>query len=356
MERNEGIQWLVIFGIYAWMIVSDIIFVGQPIIVPGMSKIASMVAMFAFLFGMEWYSQVQASKYLHVKAIIRSAFSLNKTKHFFVNREAIAKDVPDPLQAGWKVTELPLGVKVKLDGYGEGIEKVRFQHLGRFYERMIPTKGKCNYKGNIVDHNSSATVVLYDYVEGGVDVDHNVPIPTFVLKEAPGDFGVQPLPTLTVGAQSKVVKALLTWIRRAQPYILRLEAAVRKQSTSKSGWHISAIKEEGKSRSTQEELEGVLKDRRHFDKAVAEYAQARAKSIEDIRQLTKGASFMGRLPKWIVYPIILGMALVFIAAQPNMQQGFGEWISTGNNQWFVIGIFALLAIILYYLYRRKTSK
>jgi len=346
----------VIFAIYGWMIVSDIIFVGQPIIVPGMSKIASMAGMIVFLFGIEWYSQVQASQYLYIKAIIRSEFSLNKIVHLFINREAIAKDVPDPTQAGWKVTELPLGVKVKLDRYGEDIIKVRFQHLGLFYERIIPTKCKCNYKGNIVDHSGGATVTLYDYAKGGVDMDHNVPIPSFVLKEAPGDFATQPLPTLVVGAQSQRVKVLLNWIKRAQPYIVRLEAALRKTGTSKSWWHTHAIHGEGKSRSTQEELDGVLKDRRHFDKAVAEYCQSRAKSIEDIRQLTKGGGFLSRLPKWIVYPIILGMVLVFIVAQPNMQQGFGEWISTGNNQWFVLGFSALVAIILYYLYRRKTSK
>lgn len=335
---------------------SDIIFVGQPIIVPGMSKIASMAAMIVFLFGMEWYAQVQASQYLYIKAIIRSEFSLNKIVHFFINREAIAKDVPDPTQAGWKVTELPLGVKQKLDRYGEGIMKIRFEHLGLFYERIIPTKCKCNYKGNIVDHSGGATVTLYDYAKGGVDMDHNVPIPSFVLKEAPGDFAAQPLPTLVVGAQSQVVKVLLAWIRKAQPYIVRLESALRKTSTSKSWWHTSAIHGEGKSRSTQEELDGVLKDRRHFDKAVAEYCQSRAKSIEDIRQLTKGATFLGRLPRWIVYPIILGMALVFIAAQPNMQQGFGEWISTGNNQWFVLGAIALTVLGIYFFYRWKRSK
>lgn len=341
------------------MIVSDIIFVSQPMIVPGMSKILSMGAMIVFLFGMEWYAQVQASQYLYIKAIIRSTFKLDTVAHFFINREAIAKDITNPeLQPGWKETELPLGVKVKLDRYGEGIERIRFQHLGLFYERIIPTKCKCNYKGNIVEHSGGCTVTLYDYATGGVDMDHNVPIPSFVVKEAPGDYAFQPMPIAT-GSQipeGKAVKVLLNWIRKAQPYILRLEAAVRKLSTSKSFWHTDAIHGEGKSRSTQEELDGVLKDRRHFDKAVASYAQSRAKSIDDIRQLAKGGGFLAKIPRWIVYPIILGMVLAFIGLQPNMQKGFGEWISQGNSQWFILGLVALCAIGLYFLYRRRASK
>ena len=360
METNEAFQWIIIFGIYGWMIASDVVFIGQPQIA-GMSKIVSMVLMLGSLFIMEAYCRWAAAEFFGIKAVLRPS---EQILNLFVNRSGITSE-PHPSVPNLFVTTLPLGVKTTIKPYGkEPISEVTFKHYYDFDKRMIPTKGKMTFKGNVIDHNSMCTVVLYEYPEGSSDVDHATPIPSFYLANANGDFNLGPIePSSMMLHNSSEIAANFSNPEdvvssfQAQGKRLRiLEQQLGHERAMSSRLRSDNIHKETMITQLKEELGGVLRNPLSLLQSVIQYVQAYVSAGKDIEQLGKKQFGLRSLPKWIMYPIILGIVLVFIAAVPDIRVGLGEWLSFGNNQIFLLIIVAMVLVIIYYVSSRRSSE
>lgn len=350
MEKNDAVQWALIFGVYIWMIFSDVIFAGmrEAILV---NKIVSMIALIASLFVVEAICQVAASKYFAIKAIIRPS---EKVFYFFINRSGITSG-SHPKTPNFFTTELPLGVKVKMSRFGKiPIPKVIFKHEFDFDKRMIPSQGKVSYKGNIVQHNSMCTVILYEYPEASTDIDHAEPIPTFYLANAPGDYYLGNVGTSLSNIVSGGNQKVNDYIQRLTLENTQLKQALTEKTRQSSYWHTLSIEIEGANKHLQEELSGLLKTAPNFMRGVVRYAQSYVMAIDDIKQLARTGRF-SFLKSWMIYPLLLGLVLMFLGLQPKILQGIGDFMANPTNQLFFI-VISLFAVIVFYYYAKARRK
>lgn len=346
MERSEIWDWLVIFGIYGWMIGSNILFRGKPDI-QSASQIASLILMFSILFVKDKYLCWEASTYLAIEAIIYPA---RKKVHFFVKRGGESSQEVRNV-SNFYTTTLPI-LPVKLGSYGK-VNKVVFKHQFTFDKRVIPARGKVRYKGNWVDHQGKAEVVLYEFTEASVDVDHAEPVPTYYLAHAPGDIIIGPInPTPHMSNPNSNVGAT---IQRLNRQVLVLKQALAEKSRQASYWHQKDIQHEGYIKHIKEELSGLLRNSPDFMKGIVRYAQSYVMAIDDIRQLAKmGSPWQFRI-KALVPIFIAGIFFIFLATQPQLVQDIGTFFSQGQNQLWIL-IFALITVGgIYYLakFRRR---
>lgn len=350
MESNEKIQWLLIFGVYGWMIFSDVLFVGQRELML-MNKIVSMVALISTLFITEAICQVAASKYFAIKAIIRPK---EQVHYFFVIRSGITSK-EHPKAPNFFTTELPLGVKIKIDRFGKiPISKIILKHDYDAEKRLIPSQGKVAFKGNVVSHNSMCTVVLYEYPEAGTDIDHARPIPTYYLANAPGDYYLGPIGQSlhNVGGNPNLGDGVRAYVQRLEGQILVLKSALAEKTRQSSYWHQFAIEVEGANKHIQEELSGLLKNPPNFMKGVVRYSQSLWMSIQDIRQLAKPSMF-GFLKPWMMWVLVPAIVLLYLGLQPQIVEGIGEFMASGNNQLFIIIIVGFVVVGIYYFAKSR---
>jgi len=350
LEQNEAVQWVIVFGIYGWMVASDIIFVGQPIIVPGASKAVSMVAMLAALFGIEWYCRVQASKYVAIKMIIRP---VDKIVHLFVAKGGEI-DKAIYAVANLFTSTLPLGFPTKIPNVPEKVSKVKIQHVCKFYDRVKPVEGKANYKSNIIDHSQVATIsvrrVTMAYEKGEI-------VPTFELESGNGDEEIErihgpilPMMLMKGNPHPDLVKNLRLALKE-NAHLKRIVGVFKDQA---SFWHIGKIEDEGKIKSMTQELNATQKDTPNVDTAAIRLVQSLYNNEQDMQRLGKKASLWARMPKWLGYVIVAAMVLgfsVYVTQQPD----FWVWAGQGTTQIWIIFMVVLVLIGLYYfgIHRRR---
>ncbi|NVM21648.1 MAG: hypothetical protein HWN68_07705 [Desulfobacterales bacterium] len=351
MERNDLYEYIVIFGVYFWMILSGVVFPEQRTLQMA-SNTVSMIGMFLFLFLKEAYVQVVASKYDYYRCVVRP---LNKILHLFAKKGGF-NSVASVNNPNFYTTTLPLGVKLKVKPYGE-VEKVVLKHEYPFEKRVITAFGKCSYKGNIVDHRGTATLIVYEFPEASSDVDHAEPVPTYYLKDAPGDFMIGPispsLPAISGNPNANVI------IQKLKRRLLVANQALAEKTRQASYWHQFAIQLEGALRHTKEELSGLLRNAPDFKKGVIRYAQSYVTAIDDIRQLAKmGSPWRMLLKPWMGLVVIAALGMIFLSTRPDILQGMGKFINNPSNQIWVLLIAVIMVGGVYYLakiLRRRKS-
>lgn len=339
MERNDKIEFAIIFATYGWVLVSDIVLAGHRDI-QFASKVLSMAGMFCYLIIGEAYYTVVASKFMHLQLIIRPT---NKKLSLFVKRGGFrtvaANDGSNLLS-----TTLPLGVKKKIPPYGD-IEKIILTHEYPFDERVIPSHGKANYKGNIVDHHATATLVVYESPEGP-DVEKSAPVPTYYLKDAPGDYGIGPISPMVVGLNSNV-QATLQKLATKNQELKRENIKVKNRA---SYWHQLAIQLDNMVKNLKEELSGLLRNSPDFERGIVRYCQGYAKDIEDILQLAKRGSFFRTFFKPWMGLLIFGIGFIlFLYTQPELLMGVGNFFANPANQFWLIIITCIGVAGVYYV-------
>jgi len=348
LERSEFFQWAIIFGIYGWMIASDILFAGQ-VQIAGASKIVSMVLMVGAIAISDAYYTWAASKYVHIKMIIRP---VDKIVHLFVDRGGEID------KAIYGVTNLftstlPLGFSTKIPDVPEKVSKVKIQHVCKFGDRVKPVKGKASYKSNIVDHNQTATIsvrrVTMAYERGEI-------VPTFELESGNGDEEVEringpilPMSIMMGNPKPDLVAALRLALKENR-HVKRLVGVFKEQAAS---WHQDSIAKDGQIKSMTQELNAVHKDNPNVMTGAIRLAQALDRNEGDMQRLGRRGSLLARMPKWLGYVIVVAMVLAF-GVYVTQQPDFWIWSSQGNTQWFIIGIIALIGILYYFgVYRRR---
>lgn len=352
MERSEAVQWAFIMGVYAWMMMSDVVFSGN-MQVASASKIVSWSLMLLSLFVIEWWCRVAASEYFAIKAIVRPT---NKTLNLFINKTGMEKDLSDRRAPNWRITPCPLGKKIKYEPYGE-VKQIFIRHQHDFDTRMPGGKGKVNFMGNTVDHSNMVNAVFYEVPESQFVIDHGEPQPTFLLAEGPGDYYLGPMLSTPIiisnnphGQQATAKLAQLSHDKS------KLQSALITERKKSSYWHTKAIEFESAIKGLQEELSGVLKNPLKHMVSVIQYVQHYVTAIGDIEQLAKQGSMWRRIPTQLIYAVIVGCLAVFVLTRQELMMGFGEWMSTGSNQIFLLVIVAMLLVVVYYLFHRRSGK
>ena len=351
IDFAENRDLFIMFGILGWMMIGDVMVFPNNPQAGQINRVISYVAMIGFIFIWEALCTFEASKYFALKVIVRPS---EKTLNWFVKRNAQTsqptKDAPHMI-----TTELPLGVKYKDKLFGQ-IDTVVLKHEYSAESRLIPSQGKINYKGTVIDHNSMCTIVVYELPESSFEIDHGQPIPTYYLANAPGDYNIGPINMmmLPIGNPRPLTPNQTTQYLIQENRNLKIALAEERRKASK--WHTRSIQTESAVKGVTEEINGLLKNPIKFLVAVIQYVQSYISAGHEIDQLAKQGSFWKRIPSWIMYLGAFGILLAFFGANPQIQQGFGQWVSVGTNQLFLLLIVAMILIVVYYLFHRRSGK
>jgi hypothetical protein len=363
-EREEVMQFGVFFAAYAWMILSGAIFVGQRTVAL-ISQIAGMFVAFGSLFIVGWYCQVQASKYFAIRGLLRRIGKSDMWLNLFVLQTGLT-----PIEqntSASKIRELPLGIPVKFKPYGEKIKTVRVSYSGEWEKRMIAGAGQVKYKGETVDHGNMCTVVFNEVAEQTISVEYNEPILNIRLANAPGDpeYGTpQQLMLPNNPNMNHAVKQYLTIIQRLnqdKQLLIKRNDQLEHQNVTLAAdaakWHTSSVQKDGVIRGKESELDGMFKNAPDHQRDVERENLFLLSRVQTIYDLGKTKSSWLRFPIKYIALAVLGLGVIgLVWGRPDLTQGFGQWLSVGMNQLYFLIMLAMVLVVVYYLFHRRSTR
>jgi len=334
-----------IIGIIGFM------FVWQYLIVPQFPIESRMwIAPFGTVgaIGLIWFMDSllkwQAASYTHIEAICRpSGLKLQLFVKSLETKEIIDTDETTNTSESYGfATVFYLAEKIKHPFFNI-LEYVVIRHRLKYEDHFRFTPGKAVYKGQIVDHPKSAKIILYELSEA--DVDHLSPVPTFWLKDAPGDYYLQPETTLPNGGKLTIDQAQIL----TENQQLKNERAEYKRQAI--DWHQKAVQLGEYVEHLKGELDAVLGSKTKFKVAVLEYmltfreAQIR---IENAIRHMKGVQIT-----WTKVMALTAVSFAVIGAFVLDVGGVREWFSNGTNQFFVIALVLGSVFVYFYVKKRR---
>jgi uncharacterized integral membrane protein len=353
MELNQGkiYENLPMIMLMATLVLLQIV----PDPFKGYMLIGGMVGSIGMMFFTEVILRVEASKYLHLRLIIRPS---NKIVNFFISNplEGIARGsrIVDETR---DLYETPLDTQEKcvMPHYGI-VTGITLQHEKTWEERMHFMPSKAIFRGYEVDHNASATITVWEKRDAPERLDHLEPRPTYVIAEAVQDYHILNHEPLTVEEEPSQELALTNGGESTSL------ATVQNQATSLTFWKKTAL--EYKTRSENEhqrtirlesqvgqmknEFHGLTGKEADTDKLVFERVHTMINATEDIMSL----SYLGKKHNWFqitmnMVILILGLASIYeLATNADLR----TWIGTFQLPAIVI---ILGAVALYFYFQRR---
>jgi len=365
MDWSENRDFIIMLGTLMWTYLGGVVFAGQPELARANAPI-SMTAMVIYIFFAEWYSTYAASQYTAMRATI---YPGQKTEYFFFNKDEKGFTMQLPNFPNWHVTQYPLAKKKKHPVYGD-VSNIAIIYEGDIQKRLIEGKIKVNWAGTIVTHHGGSAVslevpekefqpVIYD--QGEVTL-------CYFLGYGSGDTHIMSMeqrlqqsliqsamPTSNL-TQHEAIRKLIVMINTLAQRNVQLQKGYIQAMTNESKYQTESIQKTGLLKTIQRHVEGLLKIVPFNRAQVIDYVQTWVLARGNIRSLGKSTSLFGRIPKWAIYIVGLGLVFGFLTVNPSFQQGFGQWVSVGTNQLFLLLIVAMILIVVYYLFHRRSGK
>lgn len=358
MERSQIWQYIPIFVMFTWMMVTPFLF-PHDWTLRYLANMLGMVISISFLVVTNEMLKWKASEFTHYDCICRP--SRNRLHLFITTLES----VEIPQRPGFYATALTLGDKLEHSFYGT-IEKggqVVITHWGEWEKRMVLGKGKAIFKDQVVDHAKSCMIVLYEPPDT-FDMDHLSPIPVFELAEAPGDFYIaedyQLLKTsvpiellkkkVLTGGETMTGAVLLKQYLDLKRDSEDLKIRNSELSRQAHHWHQEAVRGEEVLKQVKNELHAVLSSRSDMKQAVVEQVATSLEAHTKIRNALKELKPVNWLSRALVMLILGVMTLGVFLMNPG---GVLQWLSVASNQFFVFIIVLAVAFVYFYTQQRK---
>jgi len=317
-----------------------------PVDYRGILGIVGMVVCIGGMFFVDEMLKWQAASYTYIEATCRPS---NEKLHLFVKSIETKQTGPNE----W-ATKLNLGPKAHHSVYHE-LKWIVLKHALSYEDRMEFCAGKAVYKSQIVDHPKTARITIYEDDEGGYDVDHLNPIPSYHLQEAPKDFfnsEAMLARRVLVGADGQEYDEQdrydMETLLKEKEILHRSVTEYKRQAWS---WHKQAVRFEDVIEHLKGELTAALESKGDFKKGLVQLMLTIREQQLRIEHALKSLKRPTFTVTKIVAMLILGLAsLGVFAFVPEAR----AWISSTGNQFFII-IFGGVALAVYYLIvqRRK---
>lgn len=291
-----------------------------------------MVLSIALIFVTDAFARVLAAEYIYIEAACRPS---NQKLHLFVKDLETTEN-----EDGINTTKLELGIPVKHKFY-QVMRYLVIQHKFLWEKRMILTPAKANYHGYLVKHPKTAKITLYEQATS--DIDHLNPIPTFLLKEAPGDYYLSTetlAPTVLANGGFQLNELLLK--------NEKLMREINEHKRSSLDWHQRAVRLEEVVDQLKNELMAVLHSKADFKGTVIEYML----TIREAQLNITNALKTMRKPRITITKMVVALACVVgffltVWLVPDVL----VWVQM--NSGLVIVLAALGAVTAYYISTKK---
>ena len=342
MDKSD---WVFIFFLFLFPIclqVVDIYLTGVARHVAGFFISLSFVGLLVLMNAVYQY---RAAPYPYIRAVVRPH---NRIIHLFIKPASVEKSglLDVPVGENTFSSTFELWQPVKFPGYRDKSRWVNIIHQYPLAQRLKFAPGLAYYEGMQIKHGQVAHVVLYDYGMG--DVDRAEAIPTYWLKEAPGDIQLPSISILVDAHGNPTIpldyQEMLTTIEKLK---IRLTDATRRARE----YQQRDLRSQETIIQLRNQLVALLKSGSDIVKgsiALFLYFLRAEQSIEGGLRALRGRRFT--LQKWMVIPAVacvLGLALII---KPYLAQMILSWVSANA---ILVVILLALALLGGYEYGRR---
>ena len=145
---------------------------------PGTANSIAMGILILPMFALEFIIQHITARYPYIRATVRPH---NKTLRIFIkSHEEIRGD-------GYSVRRIETNWPVNSEYYGP-VNHLNIIYEGKWSDRIHYRNGRARHMEYEVNHGLVEQVILYELMEGVLDLDHSDEIPNYLLVNASGDY------------------------------------------------------------------------------------------------------------------------------------------------------------------------
>ncbi len=315
-----------------------------------------MITSIIMMAGTEYIFQINASKYLYIRAIIRPT---NRTLHLFIDEpeDSIGKHSRciDIDEEGRKKFETPLNLGEQvIDPFYKKIKQLVIIHQMEWNTRMHFMPGRAVYKGYPVSHNKTATIILYIPQNMPAQIDHLTPIPIFELAEAPQDYHILGEPA-NFDNPSQILAILdangkeTEQSTNTKAQVTQLSSQLIEQKRRYFNEHQVRLQLEGEVEELRNEFNGVLGRGRNVAKMVWQLFLAAFSARADINDAAEDykPNEWFKIGKWAALLGLGGLGIVMFAINADLRTWVGD-----NLIWIIAGA-AVIVFVSGYGYKRS---
>lgn len=343
-----------LFSSFLWLMV-----IGQ-LVSPEVAGILGPVGYFAIIFfgifGTELVVREIVNSYPYIRMIVRPT---NEEHDLFL----LKGGKEEKLGGGWHAATLTLRFPVEIEGY-EKVDELKLRYYKKWSDRIRFMRGLCYWKGFMVSHPQTETIITYQTPGASTSLDHGKMIPVYTLHNASRDFYSMSDPVL-MGKPTdlEVIPAnkgkLVEKYQKLLTSHKNLRARFNESESKQQEWHQRTIAAEDIVEQQRVEQRGLLSAKTGTtERATSLFLgliHACGSIEEGFRQL-KGPREIPFLNKYIVM-LILGLSgFVFLSLNPAFATGFAKWMSNPINQLFLFGLAVVIVIAIYFVFVKRRGK
>lgn len=344
-----------LFGSFLWLMV-----IGQ-LVSPEIASILGPVGYFGIIFlgifGTELVVREIVNSYPYIRMIDRPT---NEEYDLYILRGGKEEN----LGGNWHAAPLTLRFPIEMKGYGK-VDELKLRYYKKWSDRIRFMRGMSFWKGFMVAHPQTETIITYQTPKASTSVDHGKMIPLFTLHNASRDFYSMSDPVLMNGkdgfSKVPVQKGLLgqQYTKILTSY-KNLKTLYNEADSQRQEWHQRAIAAEEIVEQQRIEQRGLLSAKNSTkDMAVGIFLSFlhAANDLEEGLKMLRGPRQIPFLNKYIV-ALILGLSgFIFLSLNPAFATGFATWMSNPFNQLFLFGLAVVMMVAIYFVYiKRRGSK
>jgi len=331
---QDFLMFSVLLGSFVWLIAAS------KLIPPPYGEIAGQagyfIIIFLGIFGIEVAVREYVNSYPYIRALIRPN---NEWIHLFLMPPGTTRKIGSNQYA----TTLDLRFPITLPGY-EKVKRIELHHTGPWAKRIKFRRGYATWNGFIIRHPQTEIIEVFQSEKSTTMLDHGEPVPIFLLHSASQDYYREHL------AASSEADACLA--RNLE----ELKAQLAEAERQKLEWHQRAISAEEIIEQQKSEIRGLLEAKSNMKDLAYEYMltiyQA-CHSIDKALAMLRGPRFAGWINKYVVALILGILAIAYVWYNPQFGSALYTWLSNPMNQLFVIAFAGIIALVIYYVSRRR---
>lgn len=353
-DRMQEILMLgTLFGGFIWIMLASQLFS------PGVSEIIGpagyFVIIFIGIFGVEVVVKEIVNSYPYIRMIVRPN---NDEYDLFLLKGGKEEN----LGAGWHAAPLKLRYPIEMEEYGK-LSRIKIKYKKTWSDRIRFQQGQAFWRGFLVGHPQTETIITYQTPKATTEVDHGEMIPVFTMHNASKDFYGKSDPVLMdIDIDNSAIKTVeqlterYTTLQQKFENLRDLYSSVDSQSQE---WHQRAITAEeivNQQRIEQRSLLSSMTGVKDLAVSLMLGVIHACGSIEEGMKQLRSDKETPFLNKYVVIIVVSALVLLYLGLNPGVTQGFSIYMSNPINSLILLGIVIAAVVGIYFIFIRRGAK